>query len=525
MLGRRVGSKEVLKVMVGESQVWPPEQQVEVVSAVMGVGTMLSFGTHQSGDLLVVLAAGSDNNPPSLATNWTSAFVDDGMTWLGVRIGFRYASGSSTSSGTWRGAAYMAAYAFRGANNPDPFGAIASLYNIAENGTAPGITPVDSTGASAVINSFINNGTATAMLADGPIGWRPRSRNARVAIGQRIDSRVILPSTDALSNGQQCDWRGVTFEIPPASGLQHMGTYTSDGEIGVTIAPHQPGDLIVVVAQMQNTTVALSPSTPPAVAGQTYPVWNNAYDSNTGSGQGVNMACKVAWGWATTSSHDTGSFTGAAFTTTMVFRNANPADPIGAVAGNIFSAIPAGPIASPALSMEDSSGKSLHIVAMVESSMGSNSYFAVNPPDGWTRLIRGGHRLLSSSQDRKSGPVCTEITPGDRLSWRTVAFEVKAVDSISEPPLDPWLLDQTTTYDVGWVSNTSLVDGWPEGDGEEAYFFRCTQLPENNGYVPRNFSKTWRQTAYGALDCTVEDLSNIPGKERKTITFQINPHA
>jgi hypothetical protein len=237
------------------------------------------------------------------------------------------------------------------------------------------------------------------------------------------------------------------------------------------------------------------------------------------------MATKVAWGIATTSSHDTGSFTNATWTTTMVFRNVNQSDPIGDVAGLLYNLQSAGPILSPALNMEDKSGRSLHVVAMHESQTNASSYFTPNPPDGWSRLMRSGHRLVNYSQDRKSGAACTEITTAANTYWRTVAFEVKAAGSISEPALDPWLTSQTTTYDTGWVSNTSLVDGWPEGDEEEMYLFRCAQLPENDGYVSRNFSKTWRQTAYSVLDCTVEDLSNIAGKQRKTISFQISPRA
>jgi hypothetical protein len=45
-----------------------------------------------------------------------------------------------------------------------------------------------------------------------------------------------------------------------------------------------------------------------------------------------------------------------------------------------------------------------------------------------------------------------------------------------------------------------------------------------NGYVTRTFNKTWVPNGYGGgLDCTLEDLSSIPGKERKKISFKIYP--
>ena len=425
---RRVGTKEVLKVLLGEQLIWPPEQQVQVVSVNVGTSTVPTIGPHDYGDMLVVVAVAAGSTPPSLPTDWTSAYVSDGLSPLAFRIGFRFAYQPNYTGGLWAGATWVAGYVFRGTDFINPLGVIDSLFTASvETGNAPGITPSNRTGASAVVNNFINNGTATSLLTDGPVGWQPRNRNARVAVGRRIDSRVVLPSTDAFSTSLKADWRGITFEVPPASGLQHLGTYSTNGEMGTRIAPHQPGDLIVVVAQKQNTTVQFSPATPPAVVGQTYPVWTNAYDSNVSSVQGANMATKITWGIATTSSHDTGVFTGATWTTVMVFRNANQSNPIGDIAGVLYTAQPPGPVPSPALNMQDKSGRSLHIVTMHESNTSATSYFPANPPDGWVRLMRSGHRLFSASLDRKTGPVCTETAVQTTAqSWRAVAFEVKA---------------------------------------------------------------------------------------------------
>jgi hypothetical protein len=139
--------------------------------------------------------------------------------------------------------------------------------------------------------------------------------------------------------------------------------------------------------------------------------------------------------------------------------------------------------------------------------------------------MRASQRMLNAAVDRKSGAACTETTTAANLSWRTVAFEVKAVGSISEPELDPWLYGFEVTYEPGWVAVIKLLDGWPEGDPEEAYFFRCSQMKANDGYKAREFRTVWSANGYGSLDCTVEDVSNVAGKERKTITFKIRPHA
>jgi hypothetical protein len=527
MLGRRYGNKEIAKVMLEDSQIWPPIQIPQAISSLLYVNASTgAFASHQVGDILVVIAVALGATPPSLPSGFTSAYTSPSTDFsMAVRVGWRMAYSTNTSNGGWTGANFITTSVYRSVDTLFPIGAIASLATPSNTvGRAPAITPTIPGGASSVFTSFVNGGSSGSFGVDTqPVGWLMKLRNSRIILNQRIDSRTVPATKETLIGGGSANWRGTTFEMVPAQGLQHIGTLSTSGVTGSFVA-HQPGDLLVVIAQIQNTTVAFSPNTPPGVVGQTYPVYTDAYDSNISSVQGASMACKVAWGWATTSSHDTGSFSNAVWTTTMVFRNADPAGPIGAIAGQLLTAAPAaGGISTPALSLQDRSGKSLHMAWMAVQF--TNTSFAVQPPDGWVPLLRPTQRLINAAVDRKSGAACTETTTINNLSWRTLAFEVKAAGSTSEPALDPWLISQVTTYETGWVSNTSLVDGWPEGDLDEQYFFQCAQLPENDGYVGRNFTKTWRQTAYNALDCTVEDISNIAGKQRKKISFQISPRA
>ena len=526
MLGRRFNGKEVLKVLVGDEQIWPPEQIPQFVSSLIYVNAATgAFPAHQAGDLLLVVAVATGATPPSLPTGFEPAYNSPSTEFsMAVRVGWRIAPGANTANGSWTGANWITACVYRDTDSLFPIGAVASI-NTASNtvGRAPAITPKASDGLSAIFASFVNNGSTGSFGVDtGPVGWQSRSRNARILLNQRLDSRTVPATSETLVNGGSVNWRGTTFEVVPASGLQHIGTWSASGQT-CRFADHQPGDLLVVIAQVQNTTVAFAPPTPPAVIGQTYPVYTDAYDSNISQVQGANMACKVAWGWATTTGHDSGTFTNAAFTTTMVFRNANPADPIGAIAGQLLSAVPAGSVATPALNLEDKSGKSLHIAWL--GSAYTTAQPPALPPTGWTRLMRQSQRMLNASVDRTSGAVCSETTTAAGLSWRTVAFEVKAVGSISEPALDPWLYGFEVTYEPGRVAVIKLLDGWPAGDPEEAYFFRCSQMNTNDGYKAREFRTDWSANAYGSLDCTVEDVSGTAGKERKTIAFQISPRA
>ena len=431
ILGRRYGNKEIAKVFVGDERIWPPIQIPQrIASNAYSNAFTGAFPSHQVGDILVVIAVASAATPPSLPAGFISAYTSSPSTnIMGVRIGWALAYFTNTSNPTWTGATYILASVYRNVDTLAPFGAIDNLYTPTSTfGRAPAITPTVPGGASAVFTCFVNNGSQGQLNLDTQsVGWIQKVRNTRIVLNERIDTRTILPTKETLISGGEVYWRGITFEVvPPQGGLQHIGTWGASGEVGTTIAPHQPGDLIVVVAQRQNTTVQFSPTTPINVVGQTHPVWADAYDSNVSSVQGANMATKVAYGIATTSSHTTGTFTGSTFTTTMVFRNVNQSDPIGDVAGLLYNLQPAGPILSPALNMEDKSGRSLHIVTMHESLTSGTSYFTPNPPDGWARLLRAGHRLFSYSQDRKSGEACTETTTATNTSWRAVAFEVKA---------------------------------------------------------------------------------------------------
>lgn len=90
--------------------------------------------------------------------------------------------------------------------------------------------------------------------------------------------------------------------------------------------------------------------------------------------------------------------------------------------------------------------------------------------------------------------------------------------STEEPP---YLYACDVVYRSGYAVDFTARIGAPE-DPEDAFMFRCVQMPKD-GYVPRTFTKTWSVNAYGRLDCTLEDLSNVPGRDRRKIEFSISP--
>ena len=74
------------------------------VGSAIAVGASVTIPAHQAGDLLVIFAARFDwTTIPTLPSGWTSAATKTG-TYRAGRVGWRVATGSGTTSGTWTGA-------------------------------------------------------------------------------------------------------------------------------------------------------------------------------------------------------------------------------------------------------------------------------------------------------------------------------------------------------------------------------------------------------------------------------------
>ena len=74
------------------------------VGSAIADGASVTIPAHQAGDLLVIFAARFDSTTiPTLPSGWTSAATETGTSRAG-RVGYRVATGSGTTSGTWTGA-------------------------------------------------------------------------------------------------------------------------------------------------------------------------------------------------------------------------------------------------------------------------------------------------------------------------------------------------------------------------------------------------------------------------------------
>jgi hypothetical protein len=85
----------------------------------------------------------------------------------------------------------------------------------------------------------------------------------------------------------------------------------------------------------------------------------------------------------------------------------------------------------------------------------------------------------------------------------------------------PYLYDVQITQTPDYSADFTALDGWPPGDVNEAYFFKCTTITGLDGYVGRNFSRRFGLSGYSSFACSLRDMSGIPGKTLQTISFNV----
>lgn len=216
ILSRRFGSTEISRVMVGDEQIWPPEQTVRYLSSI--VFSNSSGGgmpAHLPGDVLLVVACSFNAALPSIPAGWTSIYTSSDGAMIAVRIGFRVATGSAMNTGTWTGANVMSGYAFRDANTVNPLGAVATKYTASvSSASTPSLTPVNQSGQSVLVHSYVNNGSAGAFSTSIPLGLVSKNLHARMANLMRVDSTIGDGAVMSHTGGSM-GWRTVQFEVVP----------------------------------------------------------------------------------------------------------------------------------------------------------------------------------------------------------------------------------------------------------------------------------------------------------------------
>lgn len=89
--------------------------------------------------------------------------------------------------------------------------------------------------------------------------------------------------------------------------------------------------------------------------------------------------------------------------------------------------------------------------------------------------------------------------------------------------IPPYLYGVDIVYKGNRVVDFTALSGSVHLDPEdESYLFRCTEFPTLNGYVRKNFTKTFPVSGYSKLNCQLEDVSSDTLlADAKTISFTV----
>ena len=319
-------------------------------------------------------------------------------------------------------------------------------------------------------------------------------------VGSAVPSKIMVGSTlvQKVMVGEIPVWPTSAPPVPnaPTTPIIWVGSTVGSGTTNAFPA-HQAGDLLVTAAISSTATAR----TPPAG-------WATAYTSTVGF-----AALTVAYKWATSAGTQFGTWpSGTSWTTAFVFRGVNTDTPFGAIDSVAVEATTSG--TAPAITLNTASGESL--VANMFFNNGSSGVWGATPSGfvGKNANARWANVQRIDTKVAATQAVTMTHTTG-AATFRTASFELLV------PPTPVGLYGCTVEYLPNYEVRFTALTTYPEGDVNEAYFFRSTPLA-NDGYAARTFTKTYRATAT-PVTCTLEEYWATPSGVRNTITFDIMP--
>jgi len=130
------------------------------------------------------------------------------------------------------------------------------------------------------------------------------------------------------------------------------------------------------------------------------------------------------------------------------------------------------------------------------------------------------------------GAVPSNIVAGTTPVTKVMVGTVQVWPEDGEPPPDvpQYLYAVEQVNKPGRVVDFTALKGFvPEGEAieDEAFMFRCSTISGLDGYVARNFTKTFPSgTAYTRFECTLQDQygdGTANADMLKTISFSVYP--
>jgi hypothetical protein len=207
-----VGTTPVVRTYVGDKHVWPPFSTTVtyVASQVFTGSTSVTFPVHTPNDLLVIYAVGGA--APVAPAGWTDVPTGQSGNPAGT-LAYKWATGTTASTGVWNGNAAGIMYVFRDVNKTTPFGAVGTTVGSGLVATAPAITLAEPNGSSLVAHQYFNNGTTGAWTNKAPANFIIKNLNARMASTLAIGTASATVGESSMTHSSSQAWRSLAFEV------------------------------------------------------------------------------------------------------------------------------------------------------------------------------------------------------------------------------------------------------------------------------------------------------------------------
>jgi hypothetical protein len=206
---------------------------ISFVSAdsVYGDGSTLTMPTHQSGDLILLMAARRSNTLPSEETgeNWTAITTAQTGSTMSARFAYKVAASGSENVGTWTNAEMVIVAVYRGQHASDPLGGSLASTATASNQMSYGGITMDVTDGTSWVMAFGIHRTATTTGGQAP----------PTGMSNREDSGAVAPRTGAHdTNAGVTEW---TTQVVTASASSDIITFVQEIKADAG-AEYDPGD-------------------------------------------------------------------------------------------------------------------------------------------------------------------------------------------------------------------------------------------------------------------------------------------
>jgi len=213
--------------------------------------TTVTPPTHQAGDLIIICAGRASTTAPSLPSGWISILTKSGTT-SSIRIGYKWATGTSDASGTWTNAALLTCHVYRPDTNYT-LGIGPSASSSSTTGTVnyPALTLADNFSSNSWVLGFAfctNNAQTISTAPSGMTNESSLVSGAASIAGHDTEGGVTTWSSTNVNVGTTGNSVSATLELmalpyapQPSQVVQHIG----GGSYGPSIGSPQSGNAFV----------------------------------------------------------------------------------------------------------------------------------------------------------------------------------------------------------------------------------------------------------------------------------------